>query len=168
MQFDLKRFMQNGQQPYKRELDCELSEYDWPDYKPQEPIKAVFEAVPTRQGVDLSLSVDAVVDAMCARCLEPVSKSFQFTREWNLRIQDLDDEELELPISENGKLDVDELVFEELVLEVPPTLLCSEDCQGLCPVCGKPKAAGCSCCQAGSEDAPADARLAILRQLLNE
>ncbi|EJW94909.1 metal-binding, possibly nucleic acid-binding protein, partial [gut metagenome] len=85
MQFDLKRFMKNGQEPYRRELECELSEYDWPDYKPQEPIKAVFEAVPTQQGLSLCLSVEAVVEAMCARCLEPISKRFQFTRKWNLR-----------------------------------------------------------------------------------
>lgn len=168
MQFDLKRFFQTGQKPYVARLECELSDYDWPDYKPQQPIKAVFEAVPTRQGVELELSVDATVEAQCARCLEPLNREFSFTREWTLRQRDLESEELELPISENGQLDLDELVFEELILEVPPVLLCSMDCQGLCPVCGKPKAAGCSCCKADSVDAPADERLAILKQLLNE
>ena len=62
--------------------------------------------------------------------------------------------------------DVDELIFQELVLEVEPVLLCSPDCQGLCPVCGTPKAAGCTCCKA-EDAAPADARLSILKQLLH-
>lgn len=167
MQFDLKRFIQNGKTPYRAELECRLSDYDWPGYEPQQPICAVFEAVPTMQGVDLTLAVKATVNAQCARCLAPVEEKYSFVREWKLREQDLGSEELELPISEKGSLDLDELVFEELVLEVPPALLCSEDCKGLCPVCGQPIAAGCSCCKAESEDAPADERLAILKQLLS-
>ncbi len=168
MQFDLKRFFQNGQKPYKAELKCELGGYDWPGYQPQQPVRAVFVAVPTLQGVELELSVSAVVNAQCARCLEPMEQEFSFKREWMLRMEELESEELELPISENGQLDLDELVYEELILEVPSVLLCSVDCQGLCPVCGKPKAAGCTCCTADSVDAPADERLAILKQLLNE
>lgn len=167
MQFDLKRFMQNGQRPYRAELECNLSDYDWPGYEPQQPICAVLEAVQTSQGADLKLTVKATVHAQCARCLADVTENYAFQREWKLRAEDLDSEELELPISEKGHLDVDELVFEELILEVPPALLCSEDCQGLCPVCGQPIAAGCSCCKAEPEDAPADERLAILKQLLS-
>lgn len=167
MVFDLKQFLQTGQTPYQAALECELSGWDWPGYAPCGPVKASFCATPGENGAELVLSVSAQIGAACARCLGPVCQAFSFRREWQVREQDLSSGELELPISEKGGLDLDELVFEELVLEVPPVLLCSPDCQGLCPVCGNPKAAGCSCCTAG-QDAPADARLAILKQLLNE
>ena len=114
----------------------------------------------------LLLCVKADVRSECARCLEPLSRSYDFEREYFVRRRDLDDPDFELPCSEQGCLDLQELVFQELLFEVPPVLLCSADCQGLCPVCGKKKSAGCSC-QTAEEAAPVDARLSILKQLLS-
>ena len=64
-----------------------------------------------------------------------------------------------------GRLDTKELLYTELVLHVPGVLLCSEDCAGLCPVCGCRKP--CSCKHETSGGA-VDERLAILQQLLSE
>ena len=66
-------------------------------------------------------------------------------------------------LTEDG---AEELAYQELIFEVPAVLLCSADCQGLCPICGKKKAAGCSC-QPADNAAPADARLSILKELLS-
>ena len=167
MVFDLKQFLQTGRTPYETAFACDLSGWDWPGYAPCGPVKASFSAIPGENGAELQLTVSAGISAACARCLEPVRQEHSFSRQWQVREQDLFSEELELPISEKGALDLDELIFEELVLEVPPVLLCSPDCEGVCPVCGTPKAAGCSCCTAG-QSAPADARLAILKELLSE
>ena len=52
------------------------------------------------------------------------------------------------------------------VFQIPTVLLCSPDCAGLCPRCGKKKAE-CVCPPEEEETAPADARLAILKSLLN-
>ena len=101
---------------------------------------------------------------MCIR--DRVEYPCSIEREWLVREQELSDEYQELPIDEAGKLSVKELACEELVMEIPTVLLCSADCQGLCHVCGKPKAAGCTCCEGGSTT-PVDERLAILKQLLN-
>lgn len=166
MLFDLKKFLQTGRTPYRTELQCELSGFDWPGYRVEKPVKVSFTAVPAEQGAALRLCAEARVQAECARCLEPLDQPYSIKREWLVNAQQLDSEEFELPITPKGELDLDELVFEELVMEVPPVLLCSADCLGLCPVCGTHKAAGCSCCQSGQE-APADARLAILKQLLD-
>ena len=106
--------------------------------------------------------------APCARCLAPASCSCSIQRHWSVGQADLESDELELPISEQGVLDIDELAFQELVLEFPTVLLCSPDCQGLCPVCGRPKAAGCSCCTAEVEMPAANKGLAILKELLSE
>ncbi len=167
MQFDLKKFFQTGREPYRAAFTLDLSEYDFPGYQIPQPVTGSFTASPTGEGILLELQVSASVDAECARCLEPVHQDYPFKREWLVREQDLTSDLLELPIDETGKLNVDELVYEELVMEVPTVLLCSPDCQGLCPVCGKPKAAGCTCCDEGGSTTPVDERLAILKQLLN-
>ena len=114
----------------------------------------------------LRLSLHALAQAECARCLTPVEYPCSLEQEWLVRESELSNEYQELPIDETGKLSVKELACEELVMEIPTVLLCSADCQGLCHVCGKPKAAGCTCCEGGSTT-PVDERLAILKQLLN-
>ena len=110
--------------------------------------------------------VKAQVEGECARCLAPVQQAYDFTREYLVRLRDLDDPDFELPLDEKGCLDLRELVYQELIFEVPRVLLCSPDCPGLCPICGKRKADGCSC-QTAEAAAPTDARLSILKQLLS-
>ena len=64
---------------------------------------------------------------------------------------------------ENGVpvLDVSALVWEEFSLALPVKPLCSSDCRGVCPVCGKNLNEGpCGC----SSD-EGDPRLAALRNL---
>ena len=72
----------------------------------------------------------------------------------------------DLPLNEKGHLDVDEWLCQEFMFQIPTVLLCSADCPGLCPRCGK-KMAECTCPPAEAEAEPADARLAILKSLLN-
>ena len=102
----------------------------------------------------------------CARCLAPAEDKCIFTRSWQFTGREIAGGETDLPVNEKGAVDLSELVYQEILFEVPPVLLCSPDCQGLCPICGQKKAAGGSCQQAENA-APADARLSILKQLLN-
>ena len=76
----------------------------------------------------------------------------------------VDNPVVDLPLRPDGKLDVRELAYTELVLEVPTVLLCSDDCAGLCPVCGNRKPCSCRHETSGS----VDERLSILKQLLND
>lgn len=169
MQFDLKQFLRTGRVPYSAALECDLSGYDWPGYEPVGPITGEFFAALDRDGkAQLQLALKAEVTAPCARCLAPAFYLCSIERGWSVGPADLESDEMELPISEKGMLDIDELAFQELVLELPTVLLCSPDCQGLCPVCGQPKAAGCSCCPAGPQEPAANQGLAILKELLSE
>ena len=83
---------------------------------------------------DLSLMIP------CDRCLEPVRCSFHLDLERTLdmnqtaeeRIEDLDEQ----PYLEGYNLDVDQLVRDELLLNLPMKVLCKEDCKGICNRCG--------------------------------
>lgn len=106
----------------------------------------------------------------CARCLAPVSGVFSldFERtvvaEGVLTEQQLEERFDEYLVLHGSELDIDEPLSEELALAFPKKLLCSEDCQGLCPRCGKPRREGdCGCPQREP-----DPRLAILATLLDK
>ena len=165
MQFDLRSFLESARVSYQTHFLAELTQADFGGFTLAAPAECDFTATPTADGAALLLCVKAQVDAACARCLEPLHRDYAFEREYLVRLRDLDDPDFELPCQE-GCLDLSELVYQELIFEVPTVLLCSADCQGLCPICGKKKAAGCTC-QPADQAAPADARLSILKQLLS-
>lgn len=103
----------------------------------------------------------------CSRCLCPVEGIFEvdFERtvvtEGMLTEEQIADNVDEYVIVEHGKLDVDEELAESILLEFPTKIVCSDDCEGLCPVCGNPKRDGCSCVEKNI-----DPRMAPLAKLL--
>lgn len=84
------------------------------------------------------------LSGLCGRCLEPVEEEVS-----------ADNVCLFLEIGDEEEMDISEDVRSEMLLALPMTLLCSDDCRGLCPVCGanrnrtvcgcEPPAAGPSC-----------------------
>ena len=116
----------------------------------------------------LKLSVPYVAE--CARCLDEVRGFFEEDFERTVVTKgSVSDEELDenvdeyAVINDNGELDVDEEVAETIVLAFPKKILCDEDCQGLCPKCGKRKNEG----DCGCVTKEIDPRLAILQKLLD-
>lgn len=85
----------------------------------------------------MTLRANASVHGECARCLDPVIREETVDTEWTVKERDLDDPDFDLPLDEKGHLDVDEWLNQEFMFQIPTVLLCSADCAGLCPVCGK-------------------------------
>lgn len=165
MQFDIRRLFNRYDGPVRREESVNLAGEDFPGYTLAGPVQAVFSAV--LNGAVLNFEYQAAVQVQfeCARCLAACTREFSFSETFAIREADLSDENAELPFTPEGRLDTKELLYTELVLHVPPVLLCREDCAGLCPVCGCRKP--CSCKHETSGGA-VDERLAILQQLLSE
>lgn len=124
----------------------------------------------TNQGGYMRLEAQVTVpySGTCARCLENVRGCFSmpFERtvvtEGTLTEEQEEDNIDEYVVLEDGYLDVDEAVREALILCFPMRLLCTEDCPGLCPVCGKTLRNGpCGCVR--KEVDPRWAALASLR-----
>lgn len=99
------------------------------------------------EGVLVSGTVRARVDAECARCLEPVSWSEdadiqelfvyppQDARGHRVEAEG-DDEEDAPPVIEDDLIDLEATVRDAVVLRLPIAPLCREDCPGLCVECG--------------------------------
>ena len=106
----------------------------------------------------------------CARCLDPVEAVLEFDFDRTIVTEGMvSDEVLEEKADEylvvnRGILEPDEAIIESIYLELPSRLLCSPDCRGLCPKCGKPLRHG----DCGCPKKEIDPRLAVLAQLLNK
>ncbi len=104
----------------------------------------------------------------CGRCLNPVEvpieTSFTETLRPYPRVPQESGEDEDFTYYHHDVIDLRPLVEEHLLLAVPMKVLCSEDCKGLCPHCGRNLNQGpCGC---GPE--PADTRLAVLADLLRD
>jgi len=90
----------------------------------------------TPQGVVVQGQFTASLPAECVRCLKP------FTLPVRTKLQDLfvypppNPSDPLLAIGEDAILDLEPLLREYLLLDLPLRPLCTPDCRGLCPVCG--------------------------------
>ena len=91
-----------------------------------------------------SLTVEMV--AQCDRCLVrsrfPLSASFDLFYRPSSDIAgeeevQIDSGEAEIGFYEGDGLDLEDILLEQIVLALPMQRVCSESCQGICPVCGR-------------------------------
>ena len=79
--------------------------------------------------VTVRYDADYILSASCARCLEPVEQKkhqeFFHTVVRKLNQQEDDD----YLVCEDGILDMDTLAQDDILLELPIRMLCSEDCK---------------------------------------
>lgn len=163
MLFDLKKIFATYDAPIHSTESMDLSGEDFPGYTVENPVTAKFTATLEGSVMKLDMQIAVMVLAQCARCLDDIRKEFVIEKTYMIRDAEWKNSETELSYTPDGKLDLQELVYTELVLEIPTKLLCSENCAGLCPVCGNRKP--CSCEHETSD--VIDERLLILKQLLN-
>lgn len=126
---------------YAVELDCrefQIPQGDCP-VSDSKPVALHIENVGDRT---LVLTGEAEFSLMipCDRCLEPVEVPFQLSIERTLDMNLTDEERIadldEQPYLQGYNLDVDQLVRDELLLNLPMKVLCDEDCKGICNRCG--------------------------------
>ena len=149
-------------------LEMEIFQTALAEYPVME--KQPVELVLTRTGKDeLHISGNGFValEIPCDRCLEPVRTEIHFDIDKDIDMQEtsgeIEDEE-EKDYIDGYNLDVDKLVFGEILLLIPGKTLCKEDCKGLCSQCGTNKnVKECQC-----DDFDVDIRLAKLRELFGE
>jgi uncharacterized protein len=76
----------------------------------------------------------------CDRCLTDVTESFSIHINRTFPLEGghvVCDEDEEIAFPEETTLDVDRLIYDEILVNWPTKVLCKDDCKGLCPVCGQ-------------------------------
>jgi uncharacterized protein len=117
-------------------------------------------------------SVGTSIELQCSRCL----RSFVKELDVNINVvylpveelkgeekHEIKDDELDIGFYQGDELDVQDLVREQILLNVPMKPLCSEACKGICPDCGADlNVSTCAC-----ERKETDPRLEVLKKLLD-
>lgn len=119
------------------------------------------------EGTKLSVSgnTNLTITIPCDRCLEAVDQQFNLNLSKEIDLDEdhaKEDEELdEANFIEGHQLDVDQLIYNEILIAWPMKVLCSEDCKGICNICGKNLNQGqCSC-----EDTSLDPRMSVIQEI---
>lgn len=104
-------------------------------------------------------NITTLLSFVCCRCLHPfefpVNSSFDLVflpEELDEMKEQLDSDDIDRMFYSSRNIDLEEVILEQLNLTFPFKPLCSPDCQGICPNCGKLiKKGGCSCVRGDSD-----------------
>jgi uncharacterized protein len=136
--------------------------------------KASLDLHLVRTGKNVQLNGEAHIDLKpaCDRCLESFDRHLDVEMHVNMAPKkdlflpegeetELTEDDVNFSFYEGEAIDLDPIIREVLLLEIPLQYLCKETCKGLCPRCGKNwNLETCSC-----ETKPVDPRFAALKKL---
>ncbi|MGI8555055.1 MAG: YceD family protein [Pyrinomonadaceae bacterium] len=95
--------------------------------------------------VDVEGRIRAQTEIECARCLRtfehkldfPFAETFVTEENYTAAKEvELHGEDLDVSVFEGDKIDLDEIVREQILLNLPEQIFCAEDCKGFCEKCG--------------------------------
>ena len=169
---DLSRIRQ-AQERFEREYSPETLPAEADDYRVVVPVALAFDIFKDKQQFRLSGRVATTLELPCSRCLEPFA--WPVDAGFDLRYlpqsaataegeREIDDNDLATAYYRDDEIDLGQLMQEQFYLSLPMKPLCSDDCKGLCPVCGTNLNRGTCDCNTQWEDP----RLAALRALKKE
>jgi len=126
---------------------------------PSDPVEMDVRLENVLEGILVSGPLSGTMDFRCARCLKDFRESFR-VEVAELFAPGVTDEDDRYPVAE-GAIDLEPMVRDAVMLSMPFSPLCRQDCLGLCERCGGDRNLGeCSC---GPETDPRWDALAYLR-----
>lgn len=130
------------------------------------PIQAIGEAVNQGDGKWVVRGeINTMLSAQCDYCLKPVSLLLSLPFEESFMRDALSDDESDAYGFRGDAIDLNQMVQDNVLLNVPIQIVCSEGCLGLCPTCGSDRnITHCSCREEAVETHP----MAALRAYLND
>lgn len=145
--------------------DVQLKASDNDTFSFGSPIHFEGEAVNVGGTINLTGNGTVDVEFMCDRCTETFEKTIEFELDEALKKEDefsSSEENSDIIVFSGTSIDFDEILYTNFYMNLPSKTLCSEDCKGLCSVCGKNLNHGdCHC-----SDNNTDPRFDILDKLL--
>ena len=139
MLIDLESLLQGGQTTLPLDTAFDFS---------KEPLDGVYPFVSPIQVkgsidnradiVTLQATATGTMQYICDRCAAPAEKQLCVSMEHTLvsELNEEDDADAYIVVPD-GKLDLEQLVWEDILLSLPSKLLCRDDCKGICPQCGQ-------------------------------
>ncbi|MBN2796829.1 MAG: DUF177 domain-containing protein [Clostridia bacterium] len=111
-------------------------------------------------GFKLDISYESTWQYQCGRCLEPVDYVIKGEIIRSI-VKDGNDGDDDYVVVESTVIDLYDVIYNDIVLNLPSQVMCDEECKGLCPNCGKNLNTGACECSVDN----VDPRLAKLKNL---
>lgn len=163
MTLDLRRVFSTENSDFSVEGSLDMSNADFASGFPlKKPVQYQGHITNNAGVVSLNLTIEFEFSAPCDRCGSLTSKSHTVTIDKSLAASLERQESDTIIVVPDMQLEVDELVYTEVILNLPSKHLCKFDCKGLCIKCGKNLNAG----KCGCDMHEPDPRLEKLRELL--
>ncbi len=143
-------------------LDIDEGQHRLPGDLEVDYVRGTVRLTRTDQRALANARLGTRVGAECVRCLEPFKLPLEVRFEEMLTLFPANPPDKTYHIGEDGYLNLDRILAEQILLAMPIQVLCRPDCRGLCSQCGQNLNEGT--CE-HSEDT-GDPRLAALRDLL--
>jgi uncharacterized protein len=118
----------------------------------------------TGQGLLCTGAFQAEMALECARCLRQFDQNVHWTMTELYASSEKSVSESDLLIPEDSQIDLEPLMRDYALLEIPINPLCRPDCKGLCPVCGQ----DLNLADCGHRPGAGSSTFASLRDLLRE
>lgn len=87
--------------------------------------------------IELDGAVSLDYEAVCARCLTEVRGSFNYDVVYPVAVSLENEDNEDYIVLSGGKFDIEDFIYQIVVVNFPNKFLCREDCRGLCEKCGK-------------------------------
>jgi uncharacterized protein len=110
-------------------------------------VRAEAEISKSSDNIELKLDLSFYLEAPCDRCLEPCASPRRETGAYFIKMGkeavkpeknlSKDQENVLTHYTTEEEVDLANFVRETVLLSLPMKWLCSEECKGLCPVCGQ-------------------------------
>ena len=93
---------------------------------------------PEKNKVHINGYVSIELSIPCDRCLTPVPTKIEFPLDKEIYIGvELPEDADEQDFVDGHCIDVDRMLYIEILMNLPMKTLCKEDCKGICTVCGQ-------------------------------
>ena len=127
---DLREALQSSGKVFRFEYDGmpELQEIVF-----SRPLKLNAKYSSIKEGIHVYGGFNTVIEVKCTRCLECVKYPINVSFDVMFKTTAKDDDDY---IYSGESLELDKLVYDEIILNIPQQVLCNDDCKGICQVCG--------------------------------
>ncbi len=134
----------------------------WPVLR-KTPVSFTFTNVAPGR-ISMEGKAEVVLGMQCSRCLKDMEQKIELSFLYDvmspeLPLKEADDQ----PFMEGYSLNVETLIRNEILMNLPAKVLCRPDCKGICKVCGKDLNLG----ECGCDSFVPDPRMAAIKDIFN-
>lgn len=136
MIIDLKQLLKSKECKTEIDYSFSIKDEEIDGIKPfVSDVKAKGELRPYAGSLELQVELSYDFLMPCSRCMEETLSHKTLSVRHALVKEDCENDD-DFYIQVENIVDLDELFFQEIILNLPIVYICKDDCRGICPKCG--------------------------------